>query len=67
VLWVQNKEGWVYLGHDWPDETNKNGVTRSGAFLVSQKSGKIYNLVQRNSWWLQGYNSLNYGFKGITT
>jgi hypothetical protein len=44
---VQNKQGWVYLGHDWPNETNENGVTRSGAFLVSQKSEKIYILVQR--------------------
>jgi hypothetical protein len=35
--------------------------------LVSQRSGKIYNLVQRSSRRFQGYNSFNSGFKGITS
>jgi hypothetical protein len=64
---VQNKQGWVYPGHNWPNEINENGVTRSGAFLVSQKSGKTYNLVQRSSMQFQGYNPFNSGLKGITT
>jgi hypothetical protein len=34
---------------------------------VSQRSGKIYNLVQRSSRRFQGYNPFNSGFKGITT
>jgi hypothetical protein len=25
VLEVQNKQGWVYQGHDWPNETNEKG------------------------------------------
>jgi hypothetical protein len=34
--------------------------------LVSQRSEKIYNVVQRSSRRLQGYNPFNSNFKGIT-
>jgi hypothetical protein len=26
VLRVQNKQGWVYQGHDWPNRTNEKGL-----------------------------------------
>jgi hypothetical protein len=34
--------------------------------LVSQRSKKIYVIVQRSSRWLQGYNLFNSNFKSIT-
>jgi hypothetical protein len=34
--------------------------------LMSQRSGKFYNVIQRSSSWFQGYNPFNSNFKGIT-
>jgi hypothetical protein len=34
--------------------------------LDGQRSLKVYNAIQQNSMWLQGYNPFNFGIKGIT-
>jgi hypothetical protein len=54
VLWVQNKKGWAYQGHDW-----HSGIMRECdmimCLLMSQRSMRIYNVFQKSSWRLQGY------------
>jgi hypothetical protein len=59
-----SKGGFIKVTIGLTEPMRKGDMVR--CLLVSQKSRKIYNMVQRSSRWLQGYNPFNSNFKGIT-
>jgi hypothetical protein len=59
-----SKGGFIKVMIGLTEPMRKGDTVR--CLLVSQRSGKIYNVVQRSSRQLQRYNPLNSNIKGIT-
>jgi hypothetical protein len=59
-----SKCGFIKVTIGLTEPMRKGDMVR--CLLVSHGSEKIYNVVQRSSRRLQGYNLLNSNFKGIT-
>jgi hypothetical protein len=59
-----SKVRFIKITIDLTEPMRKGDTVR--CLLVSQMSEKIYNVVQKSSRRLQGYNPFNYNLKGIT-
>jgi hypothetical protein len=59
-----SKSGFIRVMIGLTESMRKGDTVR--CLLVSQRSGKIYNVIQRSSRQHQGYNPFNSNFKGIT-